>query len=61
MQRSKNQRLVNAALSLTHLEELSSMVLPLEPPPTWEAEAGWNKYLRNDVSVNLLSCQLSDQ
>lgn len=50
LQRSKNQRLINEALSLTTLEELSSMVMPIQPPTGWEAERPWNKYLRDDVS-----------
>lgn len=50
-QRSKNQRLINEALSLTTLEELSSMVMPIMPPTGWQTEKPWNKFLRDDVSV----------
>jgi hypothetical protein len=53
-QRSKNQRLLNAALSMQHLEELSSMVLPIQPPVAWEDDASWTRFLRQDVSLPLL-------
>ncbi|ORY88902.1 tubulin domain-domain-containing protein [Leucosporidium creatinivorum] len=48
-ERSKNQRLLNAALSMQHFEELSSMVLPIQPPSAWEDKAPWTKFLRDDV------------
>lgn len=51
LQRSKNQRLINEALSLTNLEELCSMVMPVQPPAGWDAEKPWNKYLRDDVDT----------
>ncbi|GAA6014540.1 hypothetical protein JCM11491_004532 [Sporobolomyces phaffii] len=47
--RSQHQRLINTALSVQHLEELSSMLLPIQPPTTWAADAPWAKYLRDDL------------
>lgn len=49
-ERSQGQRLMNQALSLVGLEELSSMLLPVQPARSWEGERQWNKYLRDDVS-----------
>jgi hypothetical protein len=51
-QRAKNQRLLNAALSIQQLEELSSMVLPIQPPSAWEDKTAWTKFLRDDVSFS---------
>ncbi|GAA5939706.1 Dml1p [Sporobolomyces koalae] len=48
--RSQYQRLVNAALSMQHLEELSSMLLPIQPATTWTDNVPWTKYLRDDLS-----------
>ncbi|GAA5946885.1 hypothetical protein JCM3765_002059 [Sporobolomyces pararoseus] len=52
--RSKNQRLINQALSLTSLEESSSMVLPIQPSPLttpiWDnKQQVWSKFLRDDL------------
>jgi len=41
---------MNQALSLVGLEELSSMLLPVQPARMWQGEMPWNKYIRDDVS-----------
>lgn len=43
------QRLLNNTLSLQHLEELSSMVLPIQPPAGWDAHPPWTRFLRDDL------------
>ncbi|KAK4698262.1 hypothetical protein P7C70_g8020, partial [Phenoliferia sp. Uapishka_3] len=47
-ERSIQQRLLNNALSLQHLEELSSMVLPIQPPTGWDEHPQWTRFLRDD-------------
>ncbi|GAA5932647.1 hypothetical protein JCM1841_000322 [Sporobolomyces salmonicolor] len=49
-ERSQAQRLLNAALSIQHLEELSSMLLPIQPPRVWEDSPEWARFLRDDIS-----------
>ncbi|GAA5907327.1 hypothetical protein JCM5296_002693 [Sporobolomyces johnsonii] len=49
-ERSQAQRLLNAALSIQHLEELSSMLLPIQPPRAWEDSPEWARFLRDDIS-----------
>ncbi|GAA6062237.1 hypothetical protein JCM10212_000816 [Sporobolomyces blumeae] len=48
-ERSQAQRLVNAALSIQHLEELSSMLLPVQPPTEWPDNAPWAQHLRPEL------------
>ncbi|GAA5877726.1 hypothetical protein JCM16303_000218 [Sporobolomyces ruberrimus] len=59
--RSKNQRMINTALSLQHLEELSSMLLPIQPETTWEDHAPWTKYLRDDLDRSEVYAQVLNQ
>ncbi|GAA6021336.1 hypothetical protein JCM10207_002702 [Rhodosporidiobolus poonsookiae] len=47
-ERSRSQRLLNAALSLPSLEDLSSMVLPVQPPSPFDPTEPWARYLRQD-------------
>ncbi|KAI5479056.1 hypothetical protein MNV49_004338 [Pseudohyphozyma bogoriensis] len=47
--RSIAQRIVNAALSMQHLEEHSSILLPIQPSKSWEPETPWAAYLRDDL------------
>lgn len=42
---------MNAALSIHHLEEFSSMLLPIQPVTTWSEDTPWARYLREDVST----------
>lgn len=57
-QRAKSQRLLNAALGLVALEDLASMVLPVQPVREYSdwvdgagatAEQEWRRFLRDDV------------
>lgn len=49
-QRNRAQRLLNESFSIQQMEELSSMLLPIQPPRTWENDEEWAKFLRRDVS-----------
>ncbi|KAL8277816.1 hypothetical protein RQP46_009799 [Phenoliferia psychrophenolica] len=48
-ERSSQQRLLNNTLSMQHLEELSSMVLPIQPPAAWDEHPPWTRFLRDDL------------
>lgn len=41
--------MLNNALSIQHLEELSSMLLPIQPPSPWDGHPQWTRFLRDDV------------
>ncbi|GAA5905693.1 uncharacterized protein JCM6883_005414 [Sporobolomyces salmoneus] len=48
--RSRNQRLINEALSVESFEEFASMLCPIQPTtPEWDDNAPWAKYLRTDL------------
>lgn len=42
---------MNEALSLAGLEDLSSMVMPIQAPAGWDKSSGWSKYLRDDIDT----------
>lgn len=67
-QRAKAQRMLNEALALIALEELSTMVLPVQPVREWQAPANlqegelrippgqmWRKHIRDDVSAPIFT------
>ncbi|GAA5841691.1 hypothetical protein JCM3766R1_005153 [Sporobolomyces carnicolor] len=59
--RSRFQRILNTALSLQHLEESSSMVLPIQPPTTWRDNAPWTRFLRDDLDRPKVYAQVLNQ
>ncbi|KAM0754747.1 hypothetical protein T439DRAFT_321787 [Meredithblackwellia eburnea MCA 4105] len=48
-ERSIQQRLLNDALTLQSLEELSSIIMPIQPPSSWDDHPKWTRFLRDDV------------
>ncbi|SCZ93049.1 BZ3500_MvSof-1268-A1-R1_Chr6-2g08428 [Microbotryum saponariae] len=48
-QRSKKQRLLNLGFSFQHLEEMSSLLLPIQPARAWQDNEPWTKFLRQDI------------
>ncbi|GAA5859306.1 hypothetical protein JCM8547_001975 [Rhodosporidiobolus lusitaniae] len=54
-ERSHSQRLLNTLLSLSSLEETSSMLLPIQPSYAYDPhdprEKGWTRYFRPDLAA----------
>ncbi|KDE03252.1 hypothetical protein MVLG_06246 [Microbotryum lychnidis-dioicae p1A1 Lamole] len=48
-ERSKKQRLLNLGFSLQHLEEMSSLLLPIQPPRAWQDNEPWTRFLRQEI------------
>ncbi|SCV67865.1 BQ2448_5476 [Microbotryum intermedium] len=47
-ERSKKQRLLNLGFALQHLEEMSSLLLPIQPARSWKDNEPWTRFLRQD-------------